>query len=657
MELTPLNFDEPGNTLTPLQFDDQSTDMRGRSPEDELRRQAKLAGQPGKLPGQSDEDYGKYIAHQAGYAPQKEVPGFMDKLKLIGDGTVAGASHFALGLANVLPLGKGYKKAINTASQALDQMQEFNKAQYESNLPGVSEFAGEMAATAPIGGVFGQLSKGAKYVGESIKGSKLLGSTESGASALASTLGKSAQYGTAGIGGAGILAGQESLRYDPNNPDQAFNTSAASEALQNPLSYALPMVGTKLESWLGKAQRLDEAKQVIPKIMSRQVEPQGPLSPLKNNFLDSFSNITDTGKQIQLDKNLGADVSNYIAKTANSPEVLFAKDYKEIAGQEMTKSLNKLNKLEDSIWDQPFKTKPVNDVEGIKVEASNILDIISNVKTAVPKATLTEKLVKDISNKNTFTVDETKQLYSTAGRLYSELKDNNQSGLANPILSKLQDIRENLMDSIQNSLSPQDLKDFSTARTFSAKKFSFLDNSPKIQKALNSELDSRKLIADLISEAEVTDKQKIIGLMNADGRKAASAAKLSSALEGSTTNGRLNIDSFLKKTSEASLTPDILGNKSYQSLQGLRKYLQGINESKGSSFSKILAGANLVSLGLPVLIANHSPLKTLFAAMNRNVPGATFENMSKLVTKHLTRAGYFMQDDGSMIHKSEDTNE
>ena len=305
------------------------------------------------------------------------------------------------------------------------------------------------------------------------------------------------------------------------------------------------------------------------------------------------------------------------------------------------------------------------------------IDVLKD--STIPAASDTIKLLQQGLRKGTMTVEDVKKLQSTLGKASVNAYNANVAGVLNDAGAALKQTKENLLDHIQGSLSPADMKDFSAARAYSAREFEMYRGAPQIQKAAESEINARKLIIGLIGEGEVTDKAKGLGILSEyapNGRKAIGAAKVAKALEESDEAGKINLGTFLNKTAKYTQTSKILGNDSYKSLQGLNKYLSALNNAAPSggklgpasvlgavgatagagalASGGIAAAIPLATYAAATFAAQHSPLKTLLHAATKNLPTATYDLVVKNIEKHLTRAGYIMTPNGVLKRADED---
>lgn len=580
-----------------------------------------------------------------------EKPGFLKKLEDFGSGAMEGSLTYTAKLLSLAERGLRLGGEATTVPRAVEYWAERNKD--GSGYTTAGKIASEVLTTAPV--PFGAVGKAASLAKE-----------------LAPTgLKTLAKYGASAGTGAGLLAGMETQRYNPDNPNELLNTQAAGEALSSPLSYALPAIGTKVSTWMGASRALGEAKEQFPNIMARDIKEPGITKSLSQAVFDAPAAITGWGKRVSQVENVGNDLRKFVTTVAGSPEFKNSIDYVELAGTKVRNALQGLEAGEDMLWNAPFKYKPIMDVQAVKDEAINAIDALKG--TGIPSEALSIKQLQNSLRKGPMTVEDAKRLMSQIGKASVNARNADNAGAGVELSGQLKQFKDNILNHIQTSLSPDDMKAFSAAREYTAKKYATYEAAPMLQKAIGNEAASQKLINSLISEGGVLPPKKVaLGVMSQEGRQSVDAAKIAKAVEDSDTAGRINLDTFLKKTAEYTQTPKILSNDSYTALQGLNKYLSSVNEASRNKWAKPLgalgiaaAGAGaatgipaaaiipLVSYGAAAFVANHSPLKTLLHAATKNLPTETYNAVSKAIEKNLTRGGYIVTQDGLLKHKDD----
>lgn len=589
-------------------------------------------------------------------AAPTETPGFLKKVDMIASGVDRGVKNFTLALMSKLPFGDKYQSAIKQVDADATATQQDNIRKYGGLYPGIGEVGGETLATLPVGGALGSVVKGAALVGKLAPiGLKTLG-----------------KYGTSALGGAGVLAGMDSQRYDSEHPGQLINTDAAGAALSNPLSYVLPAVATKLGTWAEASRDLGVAKETFPNIMARNLKDSSAPTTLSNMFFGIPAALTGMGKQAQQINGIGDDISNFVQKLAGTKEAQTADNLTEYSANIVQSTLKKMGRAEDKMWDQGFKTTPITNTQAVKDDVINAIDLLKTNK--IPGY---ETMVNYLNNgirKGEMKVDDVKQLQTLISGAAINAKGL-EGGVGNQLAEDLSSVKDNLLNHIQNSLSPNQMNDFSAARAFSANKFDLFKQAPLLQKAINDEASAHKLINTLTSESGVLPpKRAAVSILSKGGQDMLGATKVQQALESSDTAGNINLDSFLTKTSPYTQSKVIMNQGAYDSLQGLNKYLKNIDEASkvgwwrqaaiagtiGSAAGAGAIGAGATGLAVPLVaygaatfVANHSPLKTLLHAVTKNLSSSTYDLVTKNIQKHLTRAGYFIGDDGVLKHKDD----
>ena len=614
----------------------------------------------------------------------KYKPNFLQSMGDIATGVDRGVSNFALALLSKVPLGDKWQNALKTVDKQNEEAQQRNIAMHTGILPQVGQVIGETLATAPLGAVAGALGRGAVAAGEAAQGikglataGKVLSTIGQGPAAIGAAmptgLGTIAKYGASALGGMGLLAGMESQRYDPEHPGQLINEKAAGEALSNPYAAILPMAATKLGTWANAADRLAAAKEIDPNAMARNILPNDSTRTLSNMFFGIPAAVTGMGKQAQQMRDIGQPVSAFVQTLAKTDAPLTADKLTEYSANIMQSTLKKLGRAEDKLWNKGFKSVAVSNVQGVKDDVINAIDLLQTNK--IPGYETVSNYLKNGIRTNNMKVEDVKKLQgliSGAAINANEL----EGGIGNQLANDLGKVKDSLLNHIQNSLSPAEMSDFSAARQFSADKFALFRQAPLLQRALNDEASAHKLINTLTSEGGVLPpKRAAMGILSPGGQDMVAATKIQQALESADTAGRINLDSFLKATSPYTQTGEILNKDVYKSLQGLNSYLKNVDEAAkvgwwrqaaiGGSVGTAALGAGGITAGLPGaaaalasygavnFVANHSPVKTLFSALTKNIPQSTRDLITKTIGRHLTRAGFLMSEDGVLKHKSD----
>lgn len=572
---------------------------------------------------------------------------FLKKLDMINTGVHRGVTHFTHKILSLIP-SDTLRGRIKAADKAVEDEFQRNIQEYGPGYSKAGEVAGEVLATLPLSGPYGKLAEGASYLGR-----------------VAPTgLKTAAKYGASALGGAGLFAAAESQRYDPEHPDQLINKEAAQNVLESPASYLVPMAGTKLSTWMGRSRDLQEARKVLPSVLPRDTLPEGPTRKLSHSFFDALPAITGTGKRVKQLEGIGDDVQNLITKLSGQPEAMHSKDLIKYAGSKLQSGLQKLEKGQSELWNKPFLKAKISDPSAVRDAVVEATDLLKD--SGLPTAGRAVKLMQQGLRKGALSVDDVKNIQSVLGKSVQSIQQADSGGIGQEIGSQLSRIRRSLMDPIQKSLSGDQLKDFMAAREYSGRLFEMQKQIPHLADAMTDEIAARKIVRDLLRETEKYSKPTVMGVLPESGKKAVQAAKIAQALEASDRNGMVSLSSFIKRTSEATGTPELLG-ENYKAIQGLNKYLTSIQEASSPSFMKkgiaigglgAAAGASTMSTpaGLGVLasypalvyISNHPFLKNALGAMTKNMSSSTYNYLSKQVENHLTRAGFYMTHDGEL---------
>jgi len=587
--------------------------------------------------------------------PPSSVESLQKAANAVLAGTHRGVTHFTYKIMSLIP-----SERIRQSVKNVDKMTEdwYQQAKKDSPIGAqAAELIGELGITTPFGGAYGGLMKGASALGRALPTGF-------------QTLGK---YGASMAGGAGILAAQEGYRYNPNQPDQPFNTEAASEALNNPAAYLAPALGTKVTGWLEKSKALQEGSEVFPGLLPRDVMKKGPARTALQKFLDSAPALTGLGARARQIESVGPVIQNLIRKISNQPEAMSAKDLIEFAGTKLQSGLQKIKKGETEIWESVAKSKSVTDSDGIKQLFTRAQTIFDKAQLPSYLDTLTENVLK----KKILTVEDAKNLQSLIGDGGVAA---NLAAQKNPLMKGAADdlfkLKDQILDKIGDSLSTQELKQFAGAREYTARKYEIYKEIPQLKAALSSEISANNIIKNLLSNAPKYPKDKVMSKMSQSGQDATKAAWIAKALEEADTGaGDIDLGKFIKATGNSTYAPDLLGNETYSSIKGLNKYLKVINEAKHTGWypqaalvpalggavaagtaAGGLVGGVAVAASYPAImyISNHPWLKKAFGALTKKMSKSAYDYMASKIEENLGRGGFLMNQDGSLYHKKED---
>lgn len=583
-------------------------------------------------------------------------PGFLKKLDMINTGVHRGVTHFTYKMLSMIPSEKG-RANIKAADKRLQEEHDKNIAT-GSYLPQAGEIAGEVLITSPLMGPYGGVVKGASMAGKALP-------------AGLKTLGK---YGTAGAGGGALFGAMESQRYDAENPEQLINKEAAGNALSNPLTYAAPMIGTKLGAWAEKSRKLQQGSETVKQLLPRDVATPGAGRKLSQTMFDVIPAITGMGKRTRQIESIGGDVHKIIGKMAGGTDAVLAKDLTKFAGTKLQMGLKRIKAGQKELWNKPFRTKPVADMQSIRDVAHESIDLLKN--SGIPLTASAAKRLQKGIQKGKMTVDDVKNLQSVLGDTMSTINKGEYGGIGRSLNSEINQLRKRMFEPVQKALSGSDLKDFVAAREYSSRMFQMERNIPQLKKALTDEVAARQVIKSILAPSEKFKKADVMGIMSPRGQSSVKAAKVAQALEASDVGGRLSISSFLKKTGENTDMPELLG-ESYTAIKGLNGYLTTINQAAaaGAKGRAVIAGAAavgaigvgtsedpssaalaLASYPAALFAANHPGMKRVLGAMTKKMPGPTYKYFTQKADALFARAGYFMSEnsDGEMVLKGKD---
>lgn len=612
-------------------------------------------------------------------------PGFMKTLDMINTGVHRGVTHFTLGVMSMLPFGDKYQNALKKVDADVEAEQQKNIKTYDSVAPQLGELGGELLATSPTGaGLTGlgtkalELSLGKAVITKGGTVSKILDSMGVGflaGAALPRRTRLAMSYGLIGTGGAGLLSGTEALKYQGDAFDYGKAKDKFIEGMSSPLSYVAPMAGQALGRYLDKSRAynkvVDEGIDVLP----RDLKEKGAGRTLSYLFYDSLPMMTNMGRRVQQLQDIGDTIGNVVRKVSGTDAAMTSDDLINYAGKNLQMGLKGLKAKETLLWDKPFAKTPISDVQSVVDIGKQAQEIISDV--SLPTVNRTMKQINRLLSKgDQMTVEDVKVLRSQISKAASDAYAL-PGGTGSEVGQELSALRNQLYDSMANSMSKADLKDFKAATTFSKNQFELEDSLPAVKKAIKSEIEANKIIEGIIKDSVTFDKTTAMNLMSDRGQRAAKGAIIAKALEQSADDKGVNLTSFLKKvapTEGTSTAEKLLGNE-YSYVEGLAKHLSAINEAKRiGSFGKFAAigtgagaaaglgvvassgsgnsdwknTAAIVSYPAMLFAANHPVLKRLLGATTRKMSDSTYKHITNKIQELFTRGGYLYNADGSI---------
>lgn len=641
-------FPQDSQTVAPV----QTPETLGASPQ-QLLEEGKISDYYSKVDGK--------VEH---FSNEKKQPGFLKTLDMINTGVHRGVTHFTLGMMSMLPFGDKYQNALKKVDSDVEAEQQKNIKTYDSWAPQGGELVGELLATAPAGGLLGGVAKGANA---------LANVAPTGLKALS-------RYGTAGIGGAGVLSGTEAVEYQGGEFDFGKAGEKFKEGMTSPLSYVAPMAGQALGRYLDKSRAFQKVTDEGIDVLPRDLKEKGAGRTLSYLFYDSLPMMTNMGRRVQQLGDIGETIGNVVRKVSGTTEAMTSDDLIKYAGKNLQMGLQGLKAKETLLWNKPFAQTVIGDKTLVSDIGKQAQEIISEV--ALPTVNRTVKQIERLLKKENLTVEDVKQLRSTISKSASDAFAL-PGGTGAEVGQELNALRNKLYEPMESAMGVNDLKDFRAATTFSKSQFELEDSLPAVKKAIKSEIEANKIVESIIKDSVTFDKTKVMGLMSEKGQRATKGAIVAKALEQAADDKGVNLTTFLKKvapTEGKSTAEKLLGNE-YQHIEGLAKHLSAMNEAKRiGSFGKFAAigtGAGAAAgLGIaasngsgnsdwkntaavvayPVMLfaANHPVLKRLLGASTRKLSDSTYKHITNKVQDIFTRAGYLYNEDGSMSKKGDE---
>jgi hypothetical protein len=584
----------------------------------------------------------------------KEKPS-LDWRQKLEVGTLAvhkGVLNFTSKILSMIP-SDTLRSKVQQHYKSVENDLENVKQKYDTYIPQVGEFTGEMLATAPVGAALGGVMRAASALGKMAP----LG------------LQTLVKYG-AGVGGsAAVMGGQEAMRYNPEKPDEMINTQAAGQALSNPLTYGLGALGTKLGTYAQNAQKYGDAQKILPGVFPRDTRPAGLTNKILSTAFDSIPTITGFGKRVEQLDNLGDDLRQFVTKVSGSPEALHAKDLEKMSASALQKGLKGMVTGERELWSKPFKTIPISDADAVRKSASMFSRGMESNLNELPISLNNDfaKINSALKDKN-LTVDSLKNAYSAYGSMLPKIWKAKLGNMGREAAEKIKSAQDDIMSKIESTLHNSGnqgaFDDFIAAREYSQRWHQYQRELPKIQKALTDETAARQLVKGLISDSTTVNQNKLMSTMDKAGQAQVQALKISKALEAAEDGtGKINIPAFLKATGESSSTPELFG-KNYETIKGLNKLLGNINSAtQAPTLSRSVGALGAVGMGaaaasgvpggaaavvaLPVLTwaVNHPVAKNLLARLSNNVSKSQYEYITNRVQSLLIKGGFNLTND------------
>lgn len=649
------------------------------------------------------------------YGKWTKQPGLVNSINMIGDGAAAGAAAYTATLLKFVggPASQGLMTAINKYAS---EKTETNKKMYpDSWLPVTGEVTGELAATAPAGGpLFKGVIKGAEWL----------------ASKVPMGLKTATKYGSAYLGGqqaGGLLSG---LKQDPENPDTIFNIPAYQQASDSILSGVATGAGVKLSAWADKARYHNKIEQLLGKYaIPRDFTgyAANELGDLKYSaarkaahlVLDAPAALTGMGERVKQMSDLLPGLWQFAMKIAGRPdEIMSSGQLVDSVAKQLTQTMQKMKAHSNKLWDKGgFKQVPIKDIKEVKDIIGDALEALN--KSGIPGSGTAknklEKLTAAVTPETTtvvksnvldpkgkpfeqivvtpakgqFTVDDVKNIQSMLSKGIK--KGRTEGGLASEFADELQLIKDKLEEPIQKSLSGEQLKNFTTAKTFYKNYKQTQENIPLLTKGIIDEKASRDLIRKVLNENEQTYDDRVMGLLPKGAKNELLAAKLIESLEKAKDGrGSLDLNAFTKTLDFGRNTQNIANPKAtffgntatskkvpptIKTIEGMKMYLQSVQEAEGvgwwrqGTIGAGLAGAAagggitmgpfgaaaaLISYPAMIWIANHPYLKRAVGALTSGLSDSVYKHLMDKIGSTIARSGYIIDpEDKTLKHVKE----
>lgn len=641
----------------------------------------------------------------------KKIPSFVTKLKAIGSAAAESTLDFSAALLNQpvammrnATKGTSLEKYDTKGPTLADTAHEYWSGINEQNAKeysGIGKYqaAGalipELAAFAVVDKGRSLLSKPIEALGTALKGAKIPG-TDLGVAGVNATgkllekigqgpevIGKAAphftktalEYGAAAGRDLTTFSAVEGLRYNPENPEQGFNSDKALEMLENPsLAAAASAVGHKFGKYMANSRALGKAKDTYsPYATAYQLKEQGPSRTFMSKALGVLPNLFGWGKLIDQLESTSADTRDFIGKILGTPEISRSVDAGEKAGRYVQAALKRTKLAEDHAWNAVPQNVTVAETDHVKKITSNILQDLKN------NSPIDSRLLGSLEtfiSKPSFTSGDVKKIHTKIGNVLSRLYSHDDVALMageGNIINRIKEGKDGLLNILQGNLDDAGNRALDKARNISTKNFELMGISPMVPKAVENGVEAQKIADKLISEttgSKVMDP--VLGKMSGEGKNAVAKYKLLKSLDKYTNpDGSVNLGGFIKDTGPLSQQSKLMGKGTLAAYEGFLKYLQGVDEAAKTGWwtQSVVAGTvgtaaatkggvsktlgMVVAASYPVLgfIANHAPIKSLLHAATRKLPDDTYNAVMKNIEKHLTRAGFYISD--GVINKKE----
>ena len=507
-------------------------------------------------------EYGFPLPAEYTDASGKDAPGFMKKAEIIGTGAAKGLFTFGANLAKIA-LGSGYKKeipelktkediaanisrlkynlptgdgpseAIDKAYQKVSAHDKYLDEKYQGAglLSGLGQFGTEMVATAPFGPAFVAASKAGKVtsaIGNAFrsKPAKLIdGSFPSLATKTVPQLvvGKVNKYGSAAAATLPVSAAMMGTMYDPEKPDQLWNSEAATDMLSNPLAAGLGALTAKFAPYMDDVQKLAKAKENFSKVSARHIEDQSVLTKQKERIFGFIPNLTDLGKPARLIDEVEDSLYQAISYMAGTSAKIPWHKLQKKAAITLHNTMKSLSRGEDRLWRAVPQQTAIKKVPEVQQEIKDLSAYIRERSKQLPRGSgIIVESIEELTKKGKLTVGEVKEAQTQVGNLIHTLTQKDP-GMYSTAIDVLENTKQNLLGHIQQSLPESAQRAYGAASQFSAMQFKAKKELPQLIDAYKDVHAAKQIIGQLMTGSA---DEKFLNMLQGDGQKQVQAAIL-----------------------------------------------------------------------------------------------------------------------------------
>lgn len=592
---------------------------------------------------------------------QLKKPGFMDNVALLESAYAKGSLEFTGRIAGAFERvlrGGGKPETVPAAVEYWKDKKQslldtYDYGSVTKGLAGATELGAEMLTTGPIGKGF------------------------QAASALAKSAPRGLQTASAGAMGGALLSGMEGLRVGEQGDTAPFSVEQATEAAKNPVSYMLPMGASMVGKYVDNALSFGKATEVFKDAIPRYARESGPMKTALHLFYDSLPMLTHMGTAFNHMKQVGPSIQEVVRKIARSPQAMNAGELTNYISGNLKAGVKKLEAQEVIAWEKTgFKQQPITS----PLEVTAIIDDAKSriLKSGVPNPKKVNDLLEEemAKGRGGLNVENVKNMQTTLSNAISDIKAI-PGGTSNTIADEMIELRNNLFDPIQNSLSANQLSAFGAAKASSKGIFELKDNFQNILDVGKDEATAVKIVDSLVKDSFKFEKALKGGAISDKGAKAVKAATIAEALASAEeVAGTVNISKFVKAVDPAydiSAAQKVMTPDEFAPVKGLSQYLRSIAESKkiGATGRLLAVGTGMgVGAGLgaggavlsgnpdmstyaamatyPALLfaSNHPVLKRVLGNYTKKLSPSAYKHLNEKVQDLFTRGGFLITDEG-----------